>query len=69
MNQSSEYEMATAASSTSTLTKDRFAWDILSHVILSALNVNNISSLQHWQGKDIAFQNHQFWLSIKSQGP
>ena len=46
------------------LTKDRFAWVILSHVILSALNVNNISSLQHWQGKDIAFQNHLFWLYV-----
>ena len=43
------------------LAKDRFAWVILSHVILSALNVNNISSLQYWQGKDIAFQNHQLW--------
>ena len=32
------------------LTKDRFAWVILNHVILSALNVNKISSLQHWQG-------------------
>ena len=46
------------------LTKDSFAWVILSHVILSALNVNNISSLQYWQGKDIAFQNHQFWLYV-----
>ena len=46
------------------LTKDRFAWVILSHAILSALNVNNISSLQHWLGKDIAFQDHQFWLYL-----
>ena len=46
------------------LTKDRFAWVILSHVILSTLNVNNISSLQYCKGKDIAFQNHQFWLYV-----
>ena len=52
--------MTNSCEPVSTLTKDRFAWVILSHVILSALNVNSISSLQYWQGKDIAFENHQF---------
>ena len=37
------------------LTKDRFVWIILNHVILSVLDVNNIFLLQHWKGKDIAF--------------
>ena len=40
------------------LTKDRFAWIILSYIILCVLNVNNISSLQYRQGKD------QFWLYV-----
>jgi hypothetical protein len=35
-------------------TKDRFAWIILSYVILSALDVNNISCLQLWEGTIIA---------------
>ena len=37
------------------LTKDRFAWIILSYVILSSLDVNNIFWQQHWQDKEIAF--------------
>jgi hypothetical protein len=37
------------------LTKDRFAWIILSYVILSALDVNNKSSLQLLEGAVIAF--------------
>ena len=37
------------------LTKDRFAWIILSYVILSALDVNNKSCLQLWEGAVIAF--------------
>ena len=36
------------------LTKDRFAWIILSDVILSKLKVNNRTCLQLWQGADIA---------------
>jgi hypothetical protein len=36
------------------LTKDRFAWIILSYVILSALDVNK-SSLELWEGAVIAF--------------
>ena len=32
------------------LTKDPFGWTILSYVILSALDVNDISCLQLWQG-------------------
>ena len=35
--------------------KDRFAWVILSYVILGALDVTNISCLQLWEGTDIAF--------------
>ena len=35
--------------------KDRFAWVILSYVILSALDVTNISCLQLLEGTDIAF--------------
>jgi hypothetical protein len=35
------------------LTKDRFAWIILSYVILSALDVNNISSLGRYDCLDI----------------
>ena len=37
------------------LTKDRFAWIILNYVILSALDVNNKSCLQLWEGAGIAF--------------
>jgi hypothetical protein len=37
------------------LTKDRFAWIILSYVILSELDVNNKSCLQLWEGAGIAF--------------
>ena len=37
------------------------AWIILSYVIFSALEVCNISLPQHWQSKEIAFENHQFW--------
>jgi hypothetical protein len=37
------------------LTKDRFAWIILSYVILRALDVNNKSCLQLWEGVGIAF--------------
>ena len=36
------------------LTKDRFAWIILSYVILSKLKVNNKTCLQLWHGADIA---------------
>ena len=42
-------------------TKDRFTWIILSYVILSALDVNNKSCLQLWEGAGIA-------ISTKSQG-
>ena len=37
------------------ITKDRFAQIILNYVILSALDVNNKSCLQLWEGTDIAF--------------
>ena len=46
------------------LTKDRFAWIIPSYVILSSLDVNNTFWLQHWQEKENAFYNHQFWLYL-----
>ena len=38
-----------------TLTKDRFARIISSHVNLSAFDVNNICCVQLWVGSDIAF--------------
>ena len=37
------------------ITKDRFAQIILDYVISSALDVNNKSCLQLWEGTDIAF--------------
>ena len=37
------------------ITKDRFAQIILKYVISSALDVNNKSFLQLWEGTDIAF--------------
>ena len=46
------------------LTKDRFAWIIFSYVILSALDVNNKSCLQHWEGAVIAFYNSLFRLYL-----
>ena len=52
------------------LTKDRFAWVILSHVILSALKVNNISSLHIGKGKiSLTKIISSGSISIKSQGP
>jgi hypothetical protein len=51
------------------LTKDRFAWIIVSYVILSALDVNNKSCLQLWEGAGSLSKILSFGsISIKSQG-
>ena len=39
---------------TAYLTKDRFAWIILSYIIC----------LQLWQRTDIALESHQFWVYL-----
>ena len=51
------------------LSKDRFVWIILSYVILSELEVNNITYLQLSQGADIPLLSRQAGsVSIRLHG-